>query len=181
MAPAAVPADRLDKISQGQPGLWRSVLNRRNLAGVCGSLLFGPGLQLGKTGAVVGFCLVRWVYTKTEQYVPFTKRRHIVLLPSVAGECVPVCMRLRILRQQCGNSAKEPRVQVCMDSRSDCALGLTHYECMHVVSVSRPPSPVFPAMHFSPDHFPVTTPVTTQCLFVFLLLQCISPPPEQLP
>lgn len=92
-AAAAAPADRLDKISQGQPtGLWRVVLNRRNLAGAVGSLLFGPGLQLGKTGAVVGFCLVRWVYTKTEQYVPFTKRRHNVLLPSVAGECACACV-----------------------------------------------------------------------------------------
>jgi hypothetical protein len=83
MAPLTDP--KLDKISQGQPGLWRAFFNRRNIAGVAGTLLFGPGLQLGKTGAVAGFLLVRWVYSKTEQFVPFTKRRHNVLLPSVAG------------------------------------------------------------------------------------------------
>jgi len=26
----------------------------------------------------------RWVYSKTEQFVPFTKRRHCILMPSVA-------------------------------------------------------------------------------------------------
>jgi hypothetical protein len=82
---APVDEARLDKISQGQPGMWRALFNRRNIAGIAGAALFGPGLQLGRTGAVAGFFLVRWVYSKTEQYVPFTKRRHIVLLPSVAG------------------------------------------------------------------------------------------------
>lgn len=86
MAPSADPS--LDKISQGQPGLWRVLFNRRNIAGLAGAAVFGPGLQLGKTGAVAGYFLVRWVYSKTEQYVPFTKRRHIVLLPGVAGVCV---------------------------------------------------------------------------------------------
>lgn len=84
MAPLTDP--KLDKISQGQPGLWRAFFNRRNIAGVAGAVVFGPGLQLGKTGAVAGFLLVRWVYSKTEQFVPFTKRRHNVLLPSVAGK-----------------------------------------------------------------------------------------------
>lgn len=83
MAPSTDP--RLDKISQEQPGLWRAIFNRRNVAGLAGAAVFGPGLQLGKTGAVAGYFLVRWVYSKTEQYVPFTKRRHVVLLPSVAG------------------------------------------------------------------------------------------------
>lgn len=85
---APVDEVRLDKISQDQPGIWRALFNRRNIAGIAGAAIFGPGLQLGRTGAVAGFFLVRWVYSHTEQYVPFTKRRHIVLLPSVAGRSV---------------------------------------------------------------------------------------------
>jgi len=83
MAPSGDPS--LDKISQSQPGLWRAFFNSRNIAGLAGAAVFGPGLQLGKTGAVAGYFLVRWAYSKTEQFVPFTRRRHIVLLPSVAG------------------------------------------------------------------------------------------------
>jgi hypothetical protein len=129
MAPSAAADPRLDKISTGQPGgLWRVLLNRRNVAGAVGGLLFGPGLQLGKAGAVVGFCLARWVYTKTEQYVPFTKRRHIVLLPSVAGECV-VCHWWG--RGWQWGAAYEARTHshMCMDSSSHCVLCSTR-PCM---------------------------------------------------
>jgi hypothetical protein len=69
-----------------------------------GALVCGPGLHLGGRGMLAGFCVARWLCCKTEQYVPWTRRRHIVLLPSVAGAClwglrcsVRACVCVRVL------------------------------------------------------------------------------------
>uniref|UniRef100_A0A383VI33 Peptidase M48 domain-containing protein n=1 Tax=Tetradesmus obliquus TaxID=3088 RepID=A0A383VI33_TETOB len=75
--------DVLDKTSN-QPSKLRAFFNRRNLAGLLGAAVAGPGLRLGLPGMVVGYVACRWIYSKTEQFVPFTKRRHIILMPSVA-------------------------------------------------------------------------------------------------
>lgn len=130
--PAASTASidaRLEKISASQSGLWRAVFNRRTVAGVAGAALCGPGLGLGRTGVVAGFCVARWVFSKTEQYVPFTKRRHIVLIPSVAGEqyarpCIArlsVCLHMptRVCCQRCPPPTT-PRILPC-----------TAFACMH--------------------------------------------------
>lgn len=39
----------------------------RNLAGLLGAAVVGPGLSLGAAGAVAGYVTFRWVYSKTEQ------------------------------------------------------------------------------------------------------------------
>lgn len=118
MAPSGDP--KLDKISQSQPGLWRAFFNSRNIAGLAGAAVFGPGLQLGKTGAVAGYFLVRWAYSKTEQFVPFTKRRHIVLLPSVAGVLLQhTCPQVAIMAcirpiDMCSSTALTPVLEASL-------------------------------------------------------------------
>jgi hypothetical protein len=131
---APVDEARLDKISQGQPGVWRTVFNRRNIAGIAGAALLGPGLQLGRTGAVAGFFLVRWVYCKTEQYVPFTKRRHIVLLPSVAGGSVHSLNSRALPASTCMLLHQHVRIGLCTCSFEALQLlhWANHYVCFYL-------------------------------------------------
>eukprot|EP00879_Flechtneria_rotunda_P004587 GHRR01004842.1.p1 GENE.GHRR01004842.1~~GHRR01004842.1.p1 ORF type:complete len:405 (+),score=137.00 GHRR01004842.1:287-1501(+) len=75
--------NRLNRTSN-QPNMLRAIFNRRNIVGLVGAAVVGPGLQLGSAGAFAGFFAFKWIYSKTEQYVPFTKRRHVILMPSVA-------------------------------------------------------------------------------------------------
>eukprot|EP00775_Hariotina_reticulata_P003169 gene3169-3447_t len=79
------PNSTMDNVSMmGKPNFFRAFFNRRNIIGIVGAAVLGPGLRLGTGGAIAGYCVFRWVYSKTEQFVPFTKRRHCILMPSVA-------------------------------------------------------------------------------------------------
>lgn len=64
--------------------LLRAIFNRGNLFGVVLGAAPPVLLGLGSAGAVAGFFTVRFLYSKAEQRVPFTKRRHVILLPSQA-------------------------------------------------------------------------------------------------